>query len=738
MEQSRLLELLQDMSLEEKIGQLVQLPNSFFEHEAVLTGPAMEFGIGEKEIYEAGSTLSVFGAKTVRKVQESYMEKQPHHIPLLFMADVINGYRTSFPIPLAQGCSFDPKLVKRCARAAAREASYDGLHVTFSPMVDLVKDARWGRVMESTGEDAYLNGVYAKEIVEGYQGENLKEDGTIASCVKHFAAYGAPQGAREYNTVELSKRTLRDEYLPAYQAGIDAGSALMMTSFNTLDRIPATGNKWLMREILRKEMGFDGVLISDWAAIEELVFHGIAEDKKEAARLALDAGVDIDMCTNSYVRNLKSLIQDGTLKEEQLDEAVLRVLTLKNKLGLFENPYRFADEQKAKETILCEEHRRLAREAAASSIVLLKNKGQILPLPKEGKKIAFIGPYVEQKRLYGAWSLRSEEKDTVSVKDGILDLSPDDTITFAQGCYLFERDEKLYGFNGLVKETRIASEERLLEAAVREAENADIVVLALGEHAYHTGEGGSRTNIKLPKAQRRLLKEVRRVNDNVVVVLFHGRPLDIREVTRQAKAVVAAWFPGTEGGHAVCDILFGEKNPSGRLSMSFPYSVGQVPLSYNHFSTGRPYNGDEKNRFQSKYLDAPVEALYPFGYGLSYTEFSYSGVRLSKNMLSKETEGDTIIACVDVKNTGSREGTETVQLYIRDLCGSVVRPIRELKGFSKITLAPGKTETVEFAISEEMLRFTTAENRFESEKGTFVVYIGENSATDNSAEFVLI
>ncbi len=737
MEQSKLLELLQELSIEEKIGQLVQLPNSFFEDRAVLTGPAMEFGIGEKEIYEAGSTLSIFGTKAIKDVQDSYMKKQPHHIPLLFMADIINGYQTSFPIPLAQGCSFDPKLIKQCAKASAKEASYDGLHVTFSPMVDLVKDARWGRVMESTGEDPYLNSVCAKAIVEGYQGDDLLKEGTIASCVKHFAAYGAPQGAREYNTVELSERTLRDEYLPAYQAGIDAGSALMMTSFNTLDRIPATGNNWLMREVLRKEMGFKGVLISDWAAIEELVFHGIAEDKKEAAKLALDAGVDIDMCTNSYVGNLKALIQEGTLREELLDEAVLRVLELKNKLGLFENPYRFADAQKAKETILCKEHRKLAREAAVSSMVLLKNKGEILPLPKEGKKIAFIGPYVTLKRLYGAWSLCAEEKDTVSVKDGVLDLSPDDTITFAQGCYLFEKNEKLYGFNGLVQEERTVSEERLLEAAIREAENADVVVLALGEHAYHTGEGGSRTNIRLPKMQRKLLREIRKVNDQIVVVLFHGRPLDIREVTKQAKAVVAAWFPGTEGGNAVCDILFGEKTPSGRLSMSFPYSVGQVPLSYNHFSTGRPYNGDVRNRFQSKYLDAPVEALYPFGYGLSYTKFSYSAVRLSKNVLSKETEGDTIIACVDVKNTGSREGTETVQLYIRDLCGSVVRPIRELKGFSKITLAQGETETVEFAVSEKMLRFTTAENRFESEKGTFVVYIGENSATDNAAEFVL-
>lgn len=735
MEESKLVELLNDMTLDEKIGQLCQLPNNFFEDDAVLTGPAKEMGIGEKEIYESGATLSVFGADNIIRIQKAYMEKQPHHIPLLFMADIINGYKTIFPIPLAQGCSFDPKLVKTCAQVSAKEASYDGMQVTFSPMVDLVEDARWGRVMESTGEDIYLNGLYARAMVEGYQGDSLLQDGTIASCVKHFAAYGAPKGAREYNTVELSERTLRDDYLPSYRSGIDAGSALVMTSFNTLDRIPATGNRHLMRDILREEMGFDGVLISDWAAIEELVYHGVAKDKKEAAALAMKAGVDIDMCTSCYRKYLRELVDEKDLPEEQLNEAVLRVLRLKNKLGLFENPYRFADVGKREETILCEEHRKLARKAATASMVLLKNEEQILPLPKEGKKIAFIGPYVTFKRLYGAWSLQGEDKDTVSVKEGILDLSPEDTITFAQGCYMFEKGETLYGFRGLVEEERTVSDSKLLEAAVREAKNADIVVLALGEHAYHSGEGGSRTNIKLPKNQRRLLKEIFKVNSNIVSVLFHGRPLDIREISLRSKAVLAAWFPGTEGGHAICDILFGDENPSGRLSMGFPYSVGQLPMSYHHFSTGRPYNGDEKNRFQSKYLDAPVEAMYPFGYGLSYSIFEYSKVSLSKNTLNLKEQSDNITASVQVCNKGLVAGVETVQMYIQDVNASVVRPIRELKGFEKIKLLPGETMSVSFHITEEMLRFTTIHNQFESEIGLFRVYIGSDSMTENMKEF---
>ncbi|HOO28729.1 MAG TPA: glycoside hydrolase family 3 C-terminal domain-containing protein, partial [Lachnospiraceae bacterium] len=500
---------------------------------------------------------------------------------------------------------------------------------------------------------------------------------------------------------------------------------------------PATGNRRLMQDILRKEMGFAGVLISDWAAIEELVFHGVAADKKEAAQLAMNAGVDIDMCTNSYIKNIEPLIGEGRLTMEQLNEAVLRVLELKNRLGLFENPYRFADEKKAEEVILCREHRALAREAASSSMVLLKNDGQLLPLQEKGKRIALIGPYADCKHLYGAWSLLGRDEDTVSIREGLTELSPDDTITFAKGCYMLEKGEKLYGFRGLVKEERPLSEEQLMDEAVREAEQADLVVLALGECAYHSGEGGSRADIRLPKEQRKLLKKIAGVNKNIAVVLFHGRPLDIRDVTKYARAVLAAWFPGTEGGNAVCDILFGRKNPSGRLSMSFPYSTGQVPLSYHHLATGRPYNGDERNRFQSRYLDAPTEPLYPFGYGLSYTDFVYSKVNLTKTSLSKDKADDSITASLEVRNTGPLEGTETVQLYIQDICGSVARPVRELKGFRQITLVPGESRRVEFTVTEEMLRFTTADNCFESEPGKFRIFIGADSTTTNAVEFLL-
>ncbi len=739
MNQQQLNELLQDMSLEEKIGQLLQLSNNFYEDEAVLTGPAMQLGIGEKQINEAGSVLSVFGAERVKAIQEAYMKKQPHHIPLLFMADIINGYKTIFPIPLAQGCSFQPELVRECAAVAATEAAVSGLQVTFSPMVDLVRDARWGRVMESTGEDAYLNGLMSAAMVEGYQGdckgEKLDQFGNISACIKHFAAYGAPEAGREYYNVELSERTLREDYLPAYRAGIDAGSAMVMTSFNTLNHIPATGNQWLLRDILRKEMGFDGMLISDWAAIEELVYHGVAENKKEAARLAMEAGVDVDMVTGCYINHLRELIEEGSLQETQIDAAVMRVLELKNKLGLFENPYKDANDDQAAELCLCEEHRKLARKAAADTMVLLKNEEDILPLPKESKRIAVIGPYAEEGRLYGAWSLQGTDADTVTLKEGIEEAGIcTGRITYHAGCSLLEEGEKLYGFRGLVKQYYEKSNEELLQEAVAAAKEADIVVLALGEHAYHTGEGGSRAEIKIPNCQQRLLKEVAGVNAHIVTVVFAGRPLDLREISQYSKAVLYAWFPGSEGGSAVADILFGLQSPSARLSMSMPYCVGQVPVYYGGYTTGRPFNGNRTNRFQSIYQDIPNEPLYPFGYGLTYTSFTYSKPELDAEVMDRNT---TLHASVTVKNTGCRCGTETVQLYIRDLVGTTVRPERRLKGFIRITLEPGEEQRVTFAITEDMLRFYDLHMNFVSEPGEFSALIGSDSTTDNAVGFTL-
>ena len=739
MNQQQLKELLNDMSLEEKIGQLLQLSNSFYEDEAVMTGPAMQLGIGEKQIHEAGSVLSVFGAEEIRAIQKEAMKKQPHHIPLLFMADIINGYKTIFPIPLAQGCSFQPELVRECAAVAATEAAVSGLHVTFSPMVDLVRDARWGRVMESTGEDSYLNSVMAKAMVEGYQGDNqgaqLDKFGNVSACIKHFAAYGAPEAGREYNNVELSERTLREDYMPAYQAGIDAGSAMVMTSFNTLDHVPSTGNKWLMQEVLRKEMGFDGVLISDWAAIEELVFQGVAADRKEAARLAMEAGVDIDMVTGCYINHLKELVEANQIREQQIDEAVMRILELKNRLGLFENPYKDADDDKAAELCLCEEHRKLARKAAADSMVLLKNEDEILPLSESSGQIAVIGPYAEEGRLYGAWSLQGTDADTVTIKEGIEDIGcRNGSIEYYAGSSLLDEGKELYGFKGLVKQYRERSNEELLVEAVNAAKKADTVVMALGEHAYHTGEGGAHADIVIPACQMTLLRKVAEVNQNIVTVIFAGRPLDLREISECSKAVLYAWFPGSEGGSAVADLLFGIQSPSARLSMSMPYCVGQVPVYYGGYSTGRPFNGDRTNRFQSVYQDIPNEPLYPFGYGLAYTEFTYSKPELDTDILHKNTK---LQASVTVKNTGKRVGTETVQLYIRDLVGTTVRPTKRLKGFERIILEAGEERRVTFTITEDMLRFYDIQMQYVSEPGELVIYIGSDSTTENEIRFTL-
>ncbi|MDT8718035.1 beta-glucosidase BglX [Clostridium sp. 19966] len=736
MDREKLIELLEDMSLEEKIDQLLQVSSFYYEKEGVITGPENVAGFSEEEIQSAGSVLGGAGAKLLRGIQENYMKKQPHHIPLLFMADVINGYRTIFPIPLAQGATFNPALTEKAAAISAKESAAAGLHLTFSPMVDLVRDARWGRVMESTGEDVFLNTCFSKAMVEGYQGKGeLKEKGRIAACVKHFAGYGAPIGGREYNTVELSERTLREDYLPAYGAAVDAGCATAMTSFNTLDRVPSTGNKKLLRDVLRGEMGFDGVIISDWAAIEELIHHGIAGDKKEAAALAIEAGVDIDMMTTCYSSNLKELVEENEVDEALINEAVLRILELKNDLGLFENPYKDADEAEEAAIILSEEHRKAAKEAAIESMVLLKNDN-ILPLSKEGKNIAVIGPHANNKWISGGWSIFCNINDNVTVEEGIKALGISN-VTFAKGCGFMDSDsgfETYHKDQSLSEDNKVA--DKLLKEALENAKKADVVVMPLGESNAQSGEASSRASIDIPKVQMDLFEKIYEVNQNIVVLLFSGRPLTIKKLADKAKAVLEVWLPGTEGGNAIADILFGNANPSGKLTMSFPYSVGQVPVYYSEFHTGRPYvDGMENVKYLSKYLDIPNSPLYPFGYGLSYTDFEISQVTLSKEELTK---GEGIEASVVVKNVGKVTGKEVVQMYIQDKKGSVARPVRQLKGFEKIELQPGEERKVTFTITEDILRFYDINMNFTSEKGEFAVYIGNDSRTQNKQEFVLI
>ena len=731
MKEAALRKLLNDLSMAEKIGQLVQLPG-YFQNEGAVTGPAEDMGLTQDALRLAGSYLSIIGADKIRKLQTEFMAQHPHHIPLLFMADIINGYRTVFPIPLAQGCTFDPDLVKEGAAIAAREAAASGIQVTFSPMADLVRDARWGRVMESTGEDPYLNGQMAAAMVRGYQGNSLQEKGNIAACLKHFAGYGAPEGGRDYNNVELSPRTLREDYLPAYQAAVDAGCEVVMTSFNTLDRIPSAANEWLLKEVLRREMGFEGMVISDWNALQELLAHGIAADQKEAAFIALRAGVDMDMTSPIYIRNLEQLVKEGKVPEQWIDESVWRVLTLKNKLGLFEHPFKDADAEDEKTVLLSDSHRQAARDCAEKSFVLLKNEQHMLPL--QGDEAAFIGPYVDHPYLNGAWSIFADDQDTVTIKAALSRHPKTANVPVAPGCPISDPDQPVMGFQRAVPPDDMDAEAALLEA-VSLSKQAKKVVLCLGEHRECAGEAASRGDITLPKCQLRLLDEVAKVNPNIIVVLFGGRPLDIRPLKEKAKAILAAWLPGTEGGTAVVRTLLGESNPSGRLSMCFPYSVGQLPIHYNHLNTGRPFHGDyHAFRFGSKYQDIPNEPLYPFGFGLSYTSFAYSPVRLSADCMTKQ---GSITASVTVTNTGDLPGTETVQLYLHDLAASVARPVRMLKGFRKLTLNPGEQRDVSFSVTEDMLRFYDRSMQYVSEPGDFDVFIGPDSQTDNKARFAL-
>lgn len=730
--------LLKQMSLSEKVDQMLQLMETFYQKNVkeILTGPARELGVSEEEINQAGSILVNAGAQELIQIQKKYMEKQPHHIPMLFMMDVIHGMKTIFPIPLALGATFNPELVEKCASVTAKEAAVCGLHVTFAPMVDLVRDARWGRVMESTGEDTYLNSLFAEAMVKGLQGKNMREPYKISACVKHFAAYGAATAGRDYNTVELSEHTLREFYLPAYQAGINAGTGLVMTSFNTVNGIPATVNRWLMQEVLRKEMGFEGVLISDFSAILECITHGCAIDEKDAAKKALEAGVDIDMMTNLYASNLCQLVREGEVEESLIDEAVFRILQLKNKLGLFENPYKDADPEKEKTLLLCKEHRELARKAAGESFVLLKNEG-ILPIDIN-KKVAFIGPYVNCKEILSTWAVGGNPENCVTIEEAAKEILNPDRSAFYQGSPMLDSDIHLtdMGYTGIGdwENVTVAEKERLLKEALEAAAEAEVVIMPIGESYLQSGEAASRSMIELPQIQMQLLREVAKVNRNIIVVLFNGRPLDLREVSSLSSAILEVWLPGTEGGHAIMDVLTGKVNPSGKLPMSFPYNVGQVPVHYNEYATGRPAINGMQDRFRSRYIDIPNKLLYPFGYGLSYTSFEISPVTLREDAVTKDMP---ITAGVWVKNTGAVAGTQTVQMYIRDVAASVVRPVKELKGIEKVTLEPGEEKEVSFVIGEPMLQFIRADGTAGSEAGEFLLWIGDSSETENVARFYL-
>lgn len=728
MDKKALEALLNDMSIEEKVMQLVQIPGSEYEADAEITG--IERGQVKDNVKRlAGSTLGIWGSKRLKKIQERYIKEHPHHIPLMFMLDVIHGHKTVLPCPLGQGASFDPEAVKKGAAMQAKEAAADGVHATFSPMADLCRDARWGRIMESTGEDKFLNSRMAVAMVEGYQGDDLKVSDNIAACVKHFAAYGAAEGGRDYNNTELSEHTLREYYLRAYGEAIKKDPLMVMTSFNSINGIPATGSKFLMKKILREEFGFKGVLISDWGAVGEMINHGYAEDQKDAAFKAMMAGVDIDMCSGCYSGYLEELVKSGAVSEKMLDEAVLRVLNMKNDLGLFEDPYRGIDMEAG--AMISGESRQLAREAAVAGMVLLENREKTLPLGKE--KYAFIGPYANTKKLQSSWAFSGDDENTVSVWEAALEEYDTESVKYAAGCTMLDQDAVTA--RGIRHVDNWQEEnDRLFEEAVGSAEWADTVILCLGEDSTQSGEATSKASLKLPEVQLKLLNEIRKTGKKIVTLIFTGRPLELKEVRDLSDALIVCWLPGTEGGHAVLDILTGRVSPSGRLPVSFPYTVGQEPLHYDMYPTGRPKPENGPSEYTSRYLDCENGALYPFGYGLSYTDFEFSGQRLSAQKMSA---AETITASVKVKNTGDMKGDVTVQLYIRDVTGSRVRPVRELAGFKKISLELGAEEEVSFVINEEMLRFWTAAEKWESEAGKFRVWICNSSCDGKPLEFIL-
>ncbi len=741
MTEKQLKELLADLSFEEKLGEIQQITNTYFGDSGIVTGTDDRHILTEDEVNMAGSVINVIGPAKIREVQENHIKNHPHHIPMVFMLDIIHGFATSFPTPLAQSCSFEPELVEAIAHETAREASVSGLHVTFSPMVDICRDARWGRVMESSGEDPYLSSKMAEAAVKGYQGDDLSKEGTIAACVKHFAAYGMVEAGREYGTVDTSERFLRQYYLPPYKAACDAGSALLMSAFTANGGVPATGDKHVMVDILRDEWGWNGALITDYGSTRTMKSHGVPETDVEVAKLAIEAQVDIEMCLYCYHNGLPELLEKGEITMEQIDRAVMRVLQLKNKLGLFENPYRYTDAEKAYELKNNPEALALAQDSVSRIAVLLKNEDKILPLDAKKNKVAFIGPYVEEPDMFGGWSIRNQHKiDIKNIHTAVSERYPDADFTYNAGCKLLGEEEEIFKCSPRRAaryvewtETDANARKEKIAKAVEDAKNADTVVMCIGEHTMMGGELSSRAHIVIPKIQQELFDAVAAVNDNIVVVLFDHRPLDISAIVPKAKAVLNVWFPGIMAAHGITDMLFGDKAPTGRLTMCFPHTVGQCPIYYAQLPTD--HSPVTEDFYVTGFIDCPLTPLYSFGEGLTYTEFEYGEVKLSKDTLS---EGETLIASVDVKNVGDRDGVETVQLYIRDPYAAVSRPLKELKGFKKVAIKKGETATVEFELTTEDMKFYNVELEYIWEPGEIQVFIGPDSTVKEHTDFKLV
>jgi len=707
--------LLARMTLEEKIGQMVLITST-----QVVTGASTNTSPLEREIRASrcGNVFNAFGADYVRRLQQIAVGETRLKIPLLFGFDVIHGFKTVFPIPLGEAASWDMEAVERADRVAAVEATAAGLNWTFAPMVDIARDPRWGRIAEGAGEDPFLGSAIARAAVRGFQGTSLADPSSLLACAKHFAAYGAAQAGRDYNTVDMSERTLREIYLPPFNAAVDEGALSVMAAFDELNGIPATANRFLLQQVLRDEWGFPGFVVSDYTSVNELVNHGIATNEYDAGRAALNAGLDMDMQGFIYHDYLQKMLQDGDINQKQVDDAVRRILTVKFALGLFDDPFRHAsDEREAALDNYPAEHLNAAYHLASESLVLLKNDKNLLPL-KPGSNLAVIGPLADLRSdLLGSWSGAGDPRAAESVLASIKHDNAGGQVVYANGCDISSDDKS--GFT----------------AAVDAARRADVVVMLLGESADMCGEASSRTSINLPGVQTELVGQIAQTGKPLVIVLMNGRPLALEEESSLANALLEAWFPGTRGGQAVADALFGKTNPSGRLPVTFPRNLGQVPLYYNAKNTGRPINpARPREKYKSNYLDSPNDPLYPFGYGLSYTTFTYSGLKLDRDTLHP---GESLTVTVDVANTGERDGVETAQLYIHDLVADVGRPVLELKGFQQVELRAGEHRQITFEIGEKELSFLRADMTWGTEPGNFDVLVGPNSRDLQSARFEL-
>jgi beta-glucosidase len=715
--------LIQQMTLEEKVGQLNLVVGDLFN-----TGPNMrttESARFDEAIRKGEITglFNIYGAEYITRLQRIAVEESRLGIPLLFGADVIHGFRTVTPVPLGESASWDMDAIEESSRVAALESSAVGISWTFAPMVDVTRDARWGRIVEGAGEDPFLGSEIARARVRGLQGSSLSEPQTIAACIKHFVGYGAAEAGREYNTVDMSEQLLRDVYLPPFIAGIKAGAASLMTSFNELNGIPVTGDTFLLRQILREEWGFEGLVVSDWQSITEMIAHGFVHDSEEAAEKALLAGCDMDMMGESYKEYLPKLIESGRISLELLDRAVRYVLRMKFALGLFDHPYQYGQTEREQTELRSEANLAAARDMARKSLVLLKNEQSLLPLPKDDFTIAIIGPYAEEKaELNGCWSYFAYPDEPVSIYEGLkARMGERARILTARGCSLYS--ESTEGF----------------AEALEVAAQADIVLLALGEASVDNGEAGSRSDIRIPATQRALAKAIADTGKPTVLTLIHGRPMELSWEAEHLDAILACWTPGSETGHAIAEVLLGEYNPSGKLPVSFPRAVGQEPLYYNIKQTGRPYEGTydeprDERIYQSKYRDVRNDALYPFGFGLSYTRFEYGKLHLDRPVMKMD---ERLEISVELRNTGTRAGEEVVQLYIRDLMGSVTRPIKELKGFQKVQLQPGESRTLRFSLEAGDLAFWHKEGGYYAEPGEFRVFVGGNSVDVLESGFTL-